>query len=364
MPCAGYADCYIFDFVSCDNLSTYANYDDLCRVCGLIYFYLCQLWRPVPGKQRVIFLPMPAVPRALVLFFNLCHLCQVCGLLYFYLCQLWRPVPGIQSVIFPLMPDAPICFLYLCQLCQTVTNCVGYVYCYISTYASCAGCAKFCFSTYSNCARLWRPVLGMWIVIFLPIPAVTTCAGQTEGYIFTYASCAEGASVVFLPMPPVPGMRIVIFLPMPAVTTCAGYTECYISTYASAPIFLQPMPSVPGCDDLCWVCGLLYFPPMPLWRLVPGMWTVIFLPMPAAPSFVFLLYSNCGRLWRFVPGMWTVIFLPMPAVTTCAGYVQGYISTYASCDDLCQVCALSYFYLCQLWWPVSGMWIVIYLPRC
>ena len=133
-------------------------------------------------------------------------LCWVCGLLYFYLRQLWWPVSGMWIVIFLPMP--------------AVTTCVGYVDCYISTYAS---CAKFCFSTYSNCARLWQPVLGMWIVIFLPIPAVKTCAGQTEGYIFTYASCAGGASVVFLPMPPGPGMQ-----------------DCYISTYAS-------------CDDLCRV---------------------------------------------------------------------------------------------------------------
>ena len=73
---------------------------------------------------------------------------------------------------------------------------------------------------------------------------------QTEGYIFTYASCAGGASVVFLPMPPVPDMRIVIFLLMPAVTTCAGYTECYISTYARWANFFLPMPTVPGCEDL------------------------------------------------------------------------------------------------------------------
>ena len=89
--------------------------------------------------------------------------------------------------------------------------------------------ADYYISTY---ARLSQPALGMWIVIFLPLPAVTTCAGYTEGYIFTYASCAGGPKCSFV-------------LLMPAVTSCArfastydscddraGYAECYISTCA------------------------------------------------------------------------------------------------------------------------------------
>ena len=73
------------------------GYDALCQVCGLLYFYLCQMWRPVPGMQSGIFLPMSGCD----------DLCRVCGLLYFYLCQLWRLVPGIQRVIFLPRPAVP-----------------------------------------------------------------------------------------------------------------------------------------------------------------------------------------------------------------------------------------------------------------
>ena len=97
----------------------------------------------------------------------------------------------------------------------------------------------------------------------------------------------------------------VIFLPMPAVTTCAGYAESYISTCAR------------------------------LWRPVPGMWIVIFLPMPTM--------TTCRLCW-----VCRVLYSYLcQALATCAGYVDCYISTYASCDDLGRVCRVLYFYLCQ-----------------
>ena len=145
-------------------------------------------------------------------------------------------------------------------------------------------------------------------------------------------------------------MQNVIFLPMLAVTTCAGYTECYISKPAApgAPNFVfLPMPTVPGCDDLCRICGLLYFYLCQLWRPVQGMWIVISLPKPAVMTcawqregYIFT-YSSCA-------GGASVVFLPMPAVP--------------GCDKLCQVWGLLYFYLCQLWWPVPGIRSVIFLP--
>ena len=133
----------------------------------------------------------------------------------------------------------------------------------------------------------------MQIVIFLPMPA------------------APGApSFVFLPRPtvsgcePVPGMQSVMFLPMPAVTTCARYVDYYISTCASY-------------DDMCRVCGLLYF----------------------------YLDASCNDLCRVCRVLY---FYLCQAVITCAGYVDCYISAYASCDDLCRVYRVLYFYLCQL----------------
>ena len=108
-------------------------------------------------------------------------------------------------------------------------------------------------------------------------------------------------------------MCIVVFLPMPAAPGVPNF------------LFL-PISTVPGCDDQCRICGLLYF-------------------------YICQAVTTCA-------GLWIVIFLPMPAVTTCAGYAESYISTYASCasgasvvfltmqtvlgcDDLCRVCMQS-----------------------
>ena len=161
----------------------------------------------------------------------------------------------MKNVIFLTMPAAPgvpsFVFLpILCQVCQTVTTCAGYVDCYISTHASCDDL-----------------VPGMWIAIFLPMPAVTTCAG---GLLYFYL-CQLWR--------PVSVMQSVIFLPLPGCDDLCRYVDCNIL-------------SMPDCDDLCRVCGLLYFYLCQLWRPVPGMWSVIFLPMPAppgGPNFVFLL---------------------------------------------------------------------------
>ena len=287
--------------------------DNLCRVCGLLYFYLCQLWRPVPGMWIVIFQPMPAVTtcarytECCISIYASCAGCtKFCFSTYASFARLWRPVPDMWIVTVLPMP--------------AVTTCVEYVDCYISTYASCTRCAKFCFSTYANCARLWQPVLGMWIVIFLPMPAVTTCAGYTEGYIFTYASFAGCTKFFPPPMSIVPGcddlcrvyrglffylhhLRQVLFFYLyqlcQAVTNCAGYVDCFISTYAS-----------------CAGCGKFYFS----------------------------TYSNSAMLWRPVQGMWIVIFLPVPAVTTCTGQTECYIFTHANCAGGTSVV----FYLCQL----------------
>ena len=220
--CAGYVDCYT---------STYASCDDLCQVCGLLYFYLCQL------HQVLFFYYISTVPGC-------DDLCGVCGLLYFYLYQLWRPVPGKQRVIFLPMPAVP-------------------------------GTLVLFF--YSEYARLWRPVPGMWIVIFLFVCQLWR---------------------------PVPGIQSVMFPPMPAAPDAPSF------------VFL-PIPTVPGYDDLCRVCGLLYFYLCQLWQPLLGMWIVVFLPMPAAPgapSFIFLpiptvpgfdnLCRVCGLLYFCLCQLW------------------------------------------------------------
>ena len=65
-----------------------------------------------------------------------------------------------------------------------------------------------CFSTYANCARLWRPVPGMWIVIFLPMPTVTTCVGYVNCYI---CQLRRANRVIFLPVLTVPGALVLFF---------------------------------------------------------------------------------------------------------------------------------------------------------
>ena len=137
---------------------------------------------------------------------------------------------------------------------------------------------------------------------FLSVPAVTT---STRMYVI-YSSllllvfCRLHTVLIFV-CANCDNLYYIIFLTLLAVTTCSGYADCYISTYAS-------------CAG----------------------WT----------KFCFSTYANCVRLW------------------TCARYAECYVSTYASSDNLCQVCGLLYFYLCQLWRHVPGMWIIIFLPRC
>ena len=99
---------------------------------------------------------------------------------------------------------------------------------------------QVCQTVFFYLSQLCRPVPCMWIVLFLPIPGVTTCAEYAEWYISTYASLCQ------------------------AMATCARYVDCYISTYASGDDLYRPsgMQSgiflpMPGCDDLCRVCGLL-----------------------------------------------------------------------------------------------------------
>ena len=313
-------------------------------------------------------------------------------------------------VIFLPLPALTICARYAECYISTYVRCdppvSGYTDCYISNNTICARCAKFCFSTYTNCARLWRPVPGMWIVILLPMPAAPS--SLSVGFFFFF--------FFFLPMPtvpgcddlcqvcglsyfylcqlwrPVPGIQSVLFLPLLAMPG------------VQSDVFLH-IPAVPGCDDLWQVCGLLYFPLYQLWRHVPGIQSVKFLPMPAAPSFVFLTYANCTRLrqpvpciwiviflpmtaapgarslvflpiptvpfltlpdvrvlyfcicqlWRTLPGRQRVIFLSMPAVPSALSVAFLPMPTVPGCDDLCQVCELLYFYLCQLWRPVTGV---------
>ena len=112
-------------------MPTVSGCDDLCQVCRLLYFYLCQLWRPVPGMQSVIFLYMPAVTtraRYVDYYISTCvscdDLCRVCGLLYFYLDARCEDLCRVCSVLY-------------FYLCQAVITCAGYVECYISSYASC-----------------------------------------------------------------------------------------------------------------------------------------------------------------------------------------------------------------------------------
>ena len=134
----------------------------------------------------------------------------------------------------------------------------------------------------------------MWIVIFLRMPAVTTCAGQAEGYIFTYARCDGGASVVFL-----------------------------------------TIPIVPGYDDLCRVCGLLYF----------------------------YLYASCDdpcRVYRVLcfylcqlRRMHQILFFYLcqlcQAMTTCAR-VCGLLYFYLCMQAVPGKQRILFFYLCQLSW--------------
>ena len=191
-----------------------------------------------------------------------------------------------------------------------VTTCTGYVDCFISTYA-----------------RLWRPLPGIWIDIFLPMPA------------------APGAAQCFLVLP-MPGCDhlfgvygLLIFYLCKTVTTCAGYVNCYISTYAS-------------CDDLHRVCRVLYFYLSQVVTTCTG-------------------YVDC------------FYFYQCQTLTTFAGYVDCYISTYASCDNLCRVsegytyistyvscagssagctkfCVLYLCQLCQLWRPIAIMLIATF----
>ena len=177
----------------------------------------------------------------------------------------------------------------------TVTTCAGYAECYISTYA-----------------RLWWPVPGMWIVIFLPMPGCDDLC-QVCGllYFYLYASCDDLCRVyrvLCFYLYQLRRMHQVLFFYLcqlcHAVTTCAGYVDCYISTYAS-------------CDNLCWVCELLYF---------------------------YLCQLRRGRQVLFF-----YLFQQCQALTTCAGYVDCHFSTYASCDDLCQANRQLYiFHLCHL----------------
>ena len=109
--CAMYVDC---------SISTYGRSDDLCRVCRVEYFYLCQA---MPGCDNLY-----QVCR--LLYFYLCQLCQVHKVLFFYLCQ---PVPGCDDL-------CRVCKVVYFYLCQAVTTCAGYEDCYnfiISTYARC-----------------------------------------------------------------------------------------------------------------------------------------------------------------------------------------------------------------------------------
>ena len=107
------------------------------------YISICaRLWRPVPGMWIVIFLPMPGITTCRlcwvckVLYFYLCQpvpgcddLCRVCGLLYFYLCQLWRPVLGIQRLYFYLHQLWRVCWLLFFLPMPVVTTCAGYAGC-------------------------------------------------------------------------------------------------------------------------------------------------------------------------------------------------------------------------------------------
>ena len=224
------------------------------RYAGWYIFYLCQQWWPVPGKQSGIFLPMPACAR------------------------LWQPVPGMRIVIFLLMPAVLGCddlwqictvlYFHLCQLCQ-VRQVLYFYLC--QPVPGCDDLCQVCELLYFYLWQLWRSVPGMWIVIFLTMPAVTTCAVYTEDYIFTYASCAGCLKCSFFYRcqlwRPVPGMWIVIFLSMPGRTTCAGYAECCISTYASQCQAVTTctgyvdcyMSTYASCDDLRRVYRGLYF---------------------------------------------------------------------------------------------------------
>ena len=304
-----------------------------------------------------------------------------------------------------------------------VTICARYTECYISTYASCdnlcrvcgllyyyldASCDDMCRAPYTECyiptyARLWRLVPDMQSVMFLPMLGCNNLC-RVDCYISTYASCDDLCRLS--------ECDICIY------ASCTGNAKFCFST------------TVPGCDELCQICGLLHFYLCKLWRLVSGMWIIIFLPLPAAPdapSFVFLpmptvpgcdeLCQICGLLYFYLCQLHRVrqvllfyLFQLYRAMMTCAWYVDCYISIHTSCDDLCQAnrglhltyasCArgasvafltiptvpgcddlcrvygLLYFYLCQavttcagyvdcycqLWWPVPGIRSVRFLP--
>ena len=239
----------------------------------VIFLPRCQAVITCAGVWIVIFLPMPAVTTCagyvdcyISTYASCDDLCWVYRVLYFYLCQLHQ----MHQILF----------FYLCQLCQAVTTCDVYVDCYISTYASCDDLCWICGLLYFYLCQLWRPVPDVWIVIFLPTPAVTTCTGYTEGYIFTYASYA-GCAKLFFSMSTLPGcddlcrvyrvlyfylrqlrrMRQVLFFYLcqlcQVVTNCAGYVDCYISTYASYDDLQAVLDA--SRDDLCRVCRVLYF---------------------------------------------------------------------------------------------------------
>ena len=97
-------------------------------------------------------------------------------------------------------------------------------------------------------------------------------------------------------------------------------------------------------------------------------WSVVFLPITGVPDLRFSTYASCDNMCQ-ICGLF-YIFLPMQAVTTCARYAEWYISTYAS---LCQAlptcaryanCNISTYASCaRLWWPVPrSMQSVKYLP--
>ena len=127
------------------------------------------------------------------------------------------------------------------------------------------------------------------MLFFLSVPTVTTC---TRIYV-------KYSSLVSLN---------VTFVLVPAMTTYGGCIEYFIFVCATCDNMNQ---------DECYIFFV-------------DLTSVLYLLVPAVTT-------NAER---------TVIFLPMPTVTPCAKYVDCYISDFVSCDDLCRVCRLLYFYLC------------------
>ena len=135
----------------------------------------------------------------------------------------------------------------------------------------------------------------MWIVLLLPIPVVTSCAGY-NGVLYFYLR--------------------------PNLTTCGGYVDCYISTYAS-------------CDDLSRACGVLnfYLRQLRRMRLV-----LFFLPIPAvpgAPSFVFLPISTVPGFDHLCWVIFSVIFFHKKrSATTIKAITKNVNQTY--CGGKCE----------------------------